>query len=59
MVMNLQDRGVLPEEMRYTYSVCPVCLKRIPAKREERDGQIYLVKTWPGARDIFQCNLEK
>ena len=47
MVMNLQDRGVLPEEMRYTYSVCPVCLKRIPAKREERDGQIYLVKTCP------------
>ena len=45
MVMNVQDRGVLPEEMRYTYSVCPVCLKRIPAKREERDGQIYLVKT--------------
>ena len=43
MVMNVQDRGVLPEEMRYTYSVCPVCLKRIPAKREERDGQIYLV----------------
>mgnify|MGYP002535789297 CR=1 FL=1 len=47
MVMNVQDRGVLPEEMRYTYSVCPVCLKRIPAKREERDGQIYLVKTCP------------
>ena len=47
MVMNLQDRGVLPEEMRHTYSVCPVCLKRIPAKREEQDGQIYLVKTCP------------
>lgn len=47
MVMNVQDRGVLPEEMRYTYSVCPVCLKRIPAKREERNGQIYLVKTCP------------
>ena len=47
MGMNLQDRGVLPEEMRHTYSVCPVCLKRIPAKREERDGQIYLVKTCP------------
>ena len=47
MVMNLQDRGILPEEMRHTYSVCPVCLKRIPAKREERDGQIYLVKTCP------------
>ena len=47
MGMNVQDRGVLPEEMRYTYSVCPVCLKRIPAKREERDGQIYLVKTCP------------
>ena len=47
MVMNLQDRAVLPEEMRHTYSVCPVCLKRVPAKREERDGQIYLVKTCP------------
>ena len=45
--MDFQDRGVLPEEMRHTYSVCPVCLKRIPAKREERDGQIYLVKTCP------------
>ena len=45
--MNLQDRALLPEEMRHTYSVCPVCLKRIPAKREERDGQIYLVKTCP------------
>lgn len=47
MIMDSQDRGVLPEEMRHTYSVCPVCLKRIPAKREERDGQIYLVKTCP------------
>ena len=45
--MNLQDRALLPEEMRHTYSVCPVCLKRIPAKREERDRQIYLVKTCP------------
>ena len=45
--MDSQDRGVLPEEMRHTCSVCPVCLKRIPAKREERDGQIYLVKTCP------------
>ena len=45
--MDSQDRGVLPEEMRHTYSVCPVCLKRIPAKREERDGRIYLVKTCP------------
>jgi len=54
MVMNVQDRGVLPEEMRYTYSVCPVCLKRIPAKREDISG-----KNLPGARDIFQCNLEK
>ena len=45
--MDSQDRGVLPEEMHHTYSVCPVCLKRIPAKREERDGQIYLVKTCP------------
>ena len=45
--MDSQDRGVLPEEMRHTYSVCPVCLKRIPAKREGRDGQIYLVKTCP------------
>lgn len=45
--MNVQDRALLPEEMRHTYSVCPVCLKRIPAKREERDGQIYLVKTCP------------
>ena len=47
MVMNVQDRALLPEEMRHTYSVCPVCLKRIPAKREERDEQIYLVKTCP------------
>lgn len=59
MVMNVQDRGVLPEEMRYTYSVCPLCLKRIPAKREERNGQDISGKNLPGARDIFQCNLEK
>ena len=29
MIMDSQDRGVLPEEMRHTYSVCPVCLKPV------------------------------
>lgn len=47
MIIDSQDKNILPEEMRHTYSVCPVCLKRIPAKREVRDGQIYLVKTCP------------
>lgn len=31
----------------HTESVCPVCLKRIPAQRTERDGNIYLEKTCP------------
>jgi uncharacterized radical SAM superfamily Fe-S cluster-containing enzyme len=30
--------GVIAE----TYSVCPVCLKRIPAERRERDGGVFL-----------------
>ena len=47
MRMDSQDKNALPEEMRRTYSVCPVCLKRIPARREARNGQIYLVKTCP------------
>ncbi len=37
----------LSEQARHTYSVCPVCLKRIPAERELRDGEIYLTKTCP------------
>lgn len=39
--------SVLSEEARRTYSVCPVCLKRIPAARERREDGIYLVKTCP------------
>lgn len=35
----------LSEEMKHTYSVCPVCLKRIRAVREEKDGGIVLKKT--------------
>lgn len=38
--------GVLKEGGR-AYSVCPVCLKRIPARREEKNGEIFLVKTCP------------
>lgn len=38
--------GVLKEGGR-AYSVCPVCLKRIPARREEKGGEIFLVKTCP------------
>ena len=32
---------------RDTESVCPVCLKKIPARRVEEDGKIYLDKTCP------------
>lgn len=39
--------GILTEEMKRTYSVCPVCLARIPAVREERRDGIYLKKTCP------------
>lgn len=35
------------EEMKRAYSVCPVCLKRIPAVREQREDGIYLKKTCP------------
>ena len=38
---------ILKEAMRRTYSVCPVCLKRIPAAREEKNGEIILTKTCP------------
>ena len=34
------------EEMK-TWSVCPVCRKRIPAERVTENGAVYLVKTWP------------
>ena len=30
-----------------TESLCPVCLRRIPAAREEREGCVYLVKECP------------
>lgn len=39
--------SVLKEEMRRTYSVCPICLKRIPAVREEKNGGLVLTKTCP------------
>ena len=39
--------GLLTEEMRKTYSVCPVCLKRLPATREEQEGKIVLCRTCP------------
>lgn len=35
------------EAMKYTYSVCPVCLKRIPAERRQKEDGIYLVKSCP------------
>ena len=34
------------EEMK-TWSVCPVCRKRIPAERVTENGAVYLVKTCP------------
>lgn len=43
----------LTEGMRKTYSVCPVCLKRIPAVREQREDGIYLTKTCPEHGDFF------
>ncbi|MBU2551885.1 MAG: radical SAM protein [Proteobacteria bacterium] len=30
-----------------TESLCPVCLERVPARREEDGGRVYLVKTCP------------
>ena len=36
----------------HTYSVCPVCLKRIPAARVRREGGIYLEKTCPEHGDF-------
>lgn len=35
------------EEMKHTYSVCPVCLKRLPAERVWRKDGIYLEKCCP------------
>ena len=40
------------EEMKRTYSVCPVCLKRIPAVREQREDGIYLIKSCPEHGDF-------
>lgn len=37
----------LSEEMKHTYSVCPVCLKRIPAERVWKTDGIYLEKSCP------------
>jgi len=36
-----------PTDAYNTWSVCPVCLRRIPAQRIKRDNSIYLVKTCP------------
>ena len=33
--------------MQKTVSVCPVCLKRIPAVRVKRDGRFYQEKSCP------------
>lgn len=35
------------ETMKHTYSICPICQKRIPAEREEKMDGIYLVKSCP------------
>lgn len=35
------------ELLSATESVCPVCLRRIPALREQQDGAVYLVKQCP------------
>ncbi len=36
---------MLTENMKHTYSVCPICLKQIPAVRKEREGEIVLTKS--------------
>lgn len=36
-----------PTDVYNTWSVCPVCLKRIPARRVTKDNGIYLCKTCP------------
>jgi uncharacterized radical SAM superfamily Fe-S cluster-containing enzyme len=33
--------------LRETYSVCPVCLKRIPARHVEQSGAVYMEKACP------------
>ncbi len=38
---------MLTENMKHTYSVCPICLKQIPAVRKEREGEIVLTKSCP------------
>jgi hypothetical protein len=35
------------EILRYTYSVCPVCLKRIPAVHVAYDNEVHLEKACP------------
>lgn len=35
------------EVIRDTKSVCPVCLRQIPARRVRRDGQVYMEKECP------------
>jgi 7,8-dihydro-6-hydroxymethylpterin dimethyltransferase len=39
--------------IRATYSVCPICLARVPAERLRADGQVFLRKTCP-AHGTFQ-----
>ena len=39
--------AALPEAMKNTYSVCPVCLERLLARRKMREDGIYLVRTCP------------
>ena len=38
--------------MRRTTSVCPICLRRVPAVRVRRQGQYYLEKTCPEHGDF-------
>lgn len=42
----------MPEIMRHTYSVCPVCLKRIPAVHVAYGQEVYLEKTCPQHGDF-------
>ncbi|MDR1777952.1 MAG: radical SAM protein [Desulfovibrio sp.] len=45
MMSNCRQDGFARDPSRRTFSVCPVCLKRVPAVLEESDEQVFLRKT--------------
>jgi hypothetical protein len=46
----------MSEAIYETESLCPICLRKIPARYEECGGRIYLTKTCPNTAAFACCS---